>query len=166
MRLKEIGTVYSEEVKTVLGTRDGGMLVGSYYSRTTVRLEDGEFTFKQTGGDGIDALLIKYEPMVGEKIEVKDAETINNNDDSSIEKIIPAQDGGYVVGGTFYSDINIGTNNIVNSGKKDVILTKYNVSGEIQWVKSIGGSGNEYISILSEIKDGSYIVAIKLIQQK
>ena len=159
--LKEIGTVYSEEVKTVLGTRDGGMLVGSYYSRTTVRLEDGEFTFKQTGGDGIDALLIKYEPMVGEKIEVKDAETINNNDDSSIEKIIPAQDGGYVVGGTFYSDINIGTNNIVNSGKKDVILTKYNVSGEIQWVKSIGGSGNEYISILSEIKDGSYIVAIK-----
>ena len=159
--LKEIGTVYSEEVKTVLGTRDGGMLVGSYYSRTTVRLEDGEFTFKQTGGDGIDALLIKYEPMVGEKIEVKDAETINNNDDSSIEKIIQAQDGGYVVGGTFYSDINIGTNNIVNSGKKDVILTKYNVSGEIQWVKSIGGSGNEYISILSEIKDGSYIVAIK-----
>ena len=159
--LKEIGTVYSEEVKTVLGTRDGGMLVGSYYSRTTVRLEDGEFTFKQTGGDGIDALLIKYEPMVGEKIEVKDAETINNNDDRSIEKIIQAQDGGYVVGGTFYSDINIGTNNIVNSGKKDVILTKYNVSGEIQWVKSIGGSGNEYISILSEIKDGSYIVAIK-----
>lgn len=157
---KEIGTVYSEEINTVFGTKDGGMLAGGYYSRAGITL-DGTIKLKQTGGDGGDGLLIKYEKVEGEDIEVKRAESLQANSDIYLYKTIKTQDGGYLTVGAFDADIKTDTVEIINNGRRDVMLIKCDKLGKVQWSRAIGGNNTEYFNSVTETVDGNFVVGMK-----
>ena len=79
-----------------------------------------------------------------------------------IGSIVETNDGGYLVGGYFKSaSIELGngislTNTNVYS--IDGMIIKYGNSGEVEWTKVIGGTGDEKINSVSETTDGGYIV--------
>ncbi len=66
-------------------------------------------------------------------------------------------DGGYILAGSS-SDSNDGDVS-GNHGGGDVWIIKIDFIGNLQWQKSLGGSGNEWSSTIHQTLDGGYIVA-------
>lgn len=69
-------------------------------------------------------------------------------------KLISTSDGGLILGG--HSNSNSGDVS-GNHGAIDIWVIKFNPSGEIQWKKTYGGSGDEMLASISEIADQGYI---------
>jgi uncharacterized repeat protein (TIGR01451 family) len=65
-------------------------------------------------------------------------------------------DGGYIVGG--YSNSNDGDVSGTH-GDYDFWVVKLSNSGDIQWQKSLGGSGEDQANSIRQTNDGGYIVA-------
>jgi hypothetical protein len=59
-----------------------------------------------------------------------------------------ASDGGYIVSGFTES---------VGAGGQDGWLTKLSATGEVEWQKALGGSGNDYLRALAATPDGGCI---------
>ena len=83
-----------------------------------------------------------------------------------INSVAETSDGGCIAGGQFWStSLDLGNGiKFKNKGtdqynRGDGIIIKYNSSGEIEWAKQIGGSGNESIMSVKQTSDGGYIVA-------
>ena len=64
-------------------------------------------------------------------------------------------DGGYIVGGTSYSNDGDVTN---NSGLGDYWVVKISSTGIIEWQKSFGGTNDDIILSIKQTLDGGYIV--------
>ncbi len=65
-------------------------------------------------------------------------------------------DGGYIVGGNSTSNNGNVTG---NHGGYDCWVVKLDVNSSIQWQKSFGGSGTDYLRHIVQTKDGGYIWA-------
>ena len=70
--------------------------------------------------------------------------------------VVETEDGGYFIGGHSQSDNYDLTTHI---GFFDGWVVKLNKAGEMQWKKSLGGSGEDYINSVVQTKDGKYICA-------
>ncbi|MCI8700279.1 MAG: hypothetical protein HFJ47_02930, partial [Clostridia bacterium] len=64
----------------------------------------------------------------------------------SFNSVIETKDGGYLVGGGSYQ------------GSAHGELIKYDINGNVQWSKTIGGKGNDDIRVVIETQDGGYLV--------
>ncbi len=68
-------------------------------------------------------------------------------------------DGGYVLGG--YSNSNAsGEKSEDSRGLIDAWIVKTDANGMIVWDKTIGGSGDDFMTSISETSDGGFIVGI------
>jgi hypothetical protein len=77
----------------------------------------------------------------------------SNDEAVSIQQ---TNDGGYVVAG--YSKSNDGEVS-GNHGNADYWVVKLTNNGTIEWQKSLGGSGFDYVNSIQQTNDGGYIVA-------
>jgi len=68
----------------------------------------------------------------------------------------PTSDGGYIAAGFTNS-----TDYYINAiyGNSDVWVVKTDATGNVQWVKSIGGSADEWAHSLLQTDDGGYLIA-------
>ena len=83
--------------------------------------------------------------------------TIGGNDSEVLSSMIQTTDGGFLVGG--YSKSNISGEKTENSrGGNDCWIIKLNSSGNIEWQKTIGGSGTDYLFSLIETNDSGYLI--------
>jgi len=65
-------------------------------------------------------------------------------------------DGGYIIaGGTWSNDGDVSGNH----GSKDAWIVKLDGNGNIQWQKTLGGSGYDVAVSIQQTSDGGYIVA-------
>lgn len=69
-----------------------------------------------------------------------------------IESIMQTRDNGYVIGGAITLPVGI---------ESDAWIIKLGSSGEIEWEKVYGGSGNDQIGSLVQVSDGGYVAAAK-----
>jgi hypothetical protein len=76
--------------------------------------------------------------------------TIGGGDRDYGYSIIQTSDGGYAVAGWTWS---------FGAGWNDVYVVKLDGSGNIQWTRTIGGSGKEEGSSIIQTRDGGYAVA-------
>ena len=204
------GSSNTSLVKCVLGTKDGGVLVGGIFSN---RIQLGSDTFVSNGG--YDIFILKYNSnfeiewaqafggeasdaltaleetsdnkfiiggnfyqtiTVGEfelenslssdglliildnNGEVLSANNIGNDKEVGIKTISMTEDGGYLAGGYYSGELQIGNENLVSNGNVDSMIIKYNNSNEIEWVKNVGGTGIDYIYSIKSLGDGGFIV--------
>ncbi len=150
---KSFGGSYQDSINSVATTSDGGYIVGGYFSST---IQVGNETLTNNGSYGSDGLIIKYSSSG----DVEWAKNIGGSSDDSIRSVAEASDGGYIVGGYFYSDsIQVGDVTITNSnsGWPDGLIIKYSNSGEVEWAKSFGGSSYDQITSVASTSDGGAI---------
>ncbi len=83
--------------------------------------------------------------------------TIGGTDYEYLIDISQTLDGGYILGGTSASDIS-GDKTENSKGDDDYWVVKLDASGNIQWDKTIGGNGKDYLNSISQLSDGGYIV--------
>ncbi|WP_294247810.1 T9SS type A sorting domain-containing protein [uncultured Chryseobacterium sp.] len=76
--------------------------------------------------------------------------------DEYASSIIQTADGGFMIAGS--SNSNNG-NVTGNHGNSDYWLLKLNAMGNLQWQKSLGGTGNDFATSIIQLADGGYTVA-------
>jgi hypothetical protein len=84
--------------------------------------------------------------------------TIGGNGADQLTSIPQTSDGGYILGG--YSNSNASGEKTENSrGSSDYWIVKLNSKGNIQWDKTIGGSEEDHLSSIREIRKNEYVLA-------
>ncbi|PSR55167.1 hypothetical protein AHMF7605_17460 [Adhaeribacter arboris] len=140
---KTFGGEYDDFLSSIQQTRDGGYILAGFSntpiigSKTEAKLgywivklkEDGSKEWdKALGGEGYDNL-------------------------ASLQQ---TKDGGYILGGSSYSEPSGQT--LQTKGDFDYWLIKLKADGSKTWDKTIGGSGADIFSSLQQTSDGGYIL--------
>ena len=161
--------VVGDNIRSVIETNDGGMIVGGYFSSTSINLGEGtageEIIINKNDDGYSDGLIIKY----NKDGKVEWAKAIGGNEEEEIKSVIETQDGGMIVGGYFSStSINLGegidgedviVNNTYNYYDNGLII-KYRSDRKIEWVKVVDPNYDVYVGSVSETSDGNVLVAV------
>ena len=148
--LERIGDTYLDEIASVVGTSDGGYLVGG---RSAGTITAGGETLTIIGA--IDGVLIKYRSN-GSAEWITSIGGVDGSD--RITSVTETTDGYYIVGGYFQSSsFTVGNYTLTNAGGQDGMVIKYSSNGSVEWATSIGGSGNDQITSVAGTSDGGYI---------
>ncbi len=75
---------------------------------------------------------------------------IGGNADDFGYSVQQTSDGGYII---------VGYTNSYGAGYDDIYLIKFNLNGDSVWVKTFGGSNNDYGYCVQQTSDGGYIIA-------
>ena len=129
-------------------TSDGGYVLGGLSSSAP----SGN---KTSAGFGLDDYWVVKLDLNGNK--QWDRSFGGTNDDwlNSLQQTV---DGGYILGGYSASGVS-GNKTGANFGGEDYWLVKLDSTGNKQWDKSFGGTGDDELFGLQQTSDGAYILA-------
>lgn len=144
---KAIGGNQSDNLRAMYQTSDGGYIFGGGSSSFI----SGEKTENSRGFH--DYWIVK----VNKNGKIEWDKTIGTKGSESCESIQQTSDGGYILGGGSSSDIS--DEKTENSrGYRDYWIVKLDAVGNIQWDKTIGGSGYETLREIAELTKNTYIL--------
>jgi hypothetical protein len=146
------GGVEREELSKIVLLTDGNYLLGGSSFSDASPVEDLTGKTENSRG-GNDYWLVKIAPD-GSKIWDK---TIGGEKSDELRDVVAMADGGYVLAG--YSESDIGGDKSENSrGREDFWVIKFNSNNEIDWQRTLGGSGDDDCYAVLATTDGGYLV--------
>lgn len=140
---KTFGGSGFEWARDVLPTNDNGYILLAYSSSL-----DGDIT---SNHGGYDAWIVKIDSVGA----IQWQKTIGGTDDEELFNILITLDGGYIIAGHTSSNNGDVTG---NHGLGDGWVLKLDSTGTIEWQKTYGGAGDEYLYGIRKTTDGGYIV--------
>ncbi|WP_309641522.1 T9SS type A sorting domain-containing protein [Flavobacterium sp.] len=85
--------------------------------------------------------------------------TYGGSEGDTSYSIIQTNDGGYIsCGYTTSCDGDIVGNHSCGEGNADLLVFKIDVTGSVQWTKSIGGTGTDFARSIVQLNDGNYVI--------
>jgi len=129
---KTFGGTSDDYAYPICETSDGGYIVA------------GET--RSFGAGWSDFLVIK----LNSSGDIQWAKTFGGTNSDWAFSISKTSDGGYIVAGYTYS---------FGAGSSDFLVIKLNSSGNIEWTKTFGGTGDDWARSICQTSDGGYIVA-------
>jgi uncharacterized delta-60 repeat protein len=141
---KSLGGSWYEEASSIQQTTDGGYIVAGW-----VNSEDGDVSENH---GLVDYWMIKL--TAAGNIDWQ--KSLGGSGWDVAYSIEQTTDGGYIIAG--YSESNDG-NVSGNHGNYDYWIVKLTSSGDIDWQKSLGGSGWDVAYSIEQTTDGGYIAA-------
>ena len=152
VQAKEIGGMSYDRINSVASTSDGGYIIGGEFESNRIDLGNGVILLNKGKSDG---MIIKYS-ISG---EIDWVQIIGGKSDDSIESVVETSDGGFIAGGYFSGNIDLGNAvKLTSKGVCDGIIIKYSSSGEVEWVQTLGGEYEDKIESVTETSDGGYVV--------
>ena len=147
----------TDKINYVIETRDGGYIAVGTFDSGSIDLGNGVgLEGRYTWNVG---MIIKYNKS-GEAEWAK--EVSRNGGIKEITSVAETSDGGYVIGGYFDRNIDLGNGIVLDhkssSSTYDGMIIKYDENGKIEWAKGIGGNGHEYVYSVTETNSGEIIV--------
>lgn len=141
---KTLGGNREEIARSILPTTDGGYIVAG-----STKSNNGDVS----GNHGeADAWIVK----LNRSGTIQWQKALGGSSEEIARSIQPTTDGGYIFAGSAKS---INGDVSTNHGNSDAWIVKLSNSGAIQWQKSIGGTGNDFVNSIQFTADGSYIAA-------
>ncbi|MCP4458407.1 MAG: DUF4493 domain-containing protein [Cytophagales bacterium] len=141
---KSLGGSANDYAESIQETSDGGYIVAVQSNSL-----DGDITGNHGGNDYWVVKLDVSGNLSWEK-------SLGGTGHDYAYSIQETSDGGYIVAGSSQSSDGDVTG---NNGNYDYWVVKLDVSGNLSWQKSLGGSGGDYAYSIQETSDGEYIVA-------
>jgi len=143
--IKTFGGSGGDYAFSIVQTSDGGFVAAGHTFSN-----DGDFAGLNKGGT--DILVIKINSS-GAKEWVK---TFGGSGGDLGISISNAPDGGFILTG--YGDSNDGDFAGLNKGFDDILVMKINSTGEKQWIKTFGGTGDDRGFSIAQTQDAGYIL--------
>ena len=145
-----IGETNEDYINAIAETSDGGYIVGGNFKSSSIGLGNGiGLTNKNSDRDG---MIIKYNAAG----EVEWAEEIGGTGADIIRTVAKTSDGGYIVGGYFYSstiDLRNGKS-LINKGSYDGMLLKITAKMGVPEVQELEIENNrKEFKITTDIKE-------------
>lgn len=155
---KSFGGSESDLLQSIALTNDGGFILAGVSS-------SNKSIDKKEDSRGMDDFwIIKLNAKGSEEWQV----TIGGSFQEKLHSIKPTRDGGYIIGGSSYSEKSIATidENGQTKGEKstesfgniDYWVVKIDNNGKIQWQKSFGGRYVDELRSIDTTTDGGYIL--------
>lgn len=144
---KNIGGSKLDQAQSIVQTNDGGYIMAG-----STQSEDGEGAGNNVNKGLEDCWIVKMD-AVG---TIQWSKLIGGSIFDFALSIIQTKDGGYLVSGYTYSDDGDLPEN-PNSFSSDAVIIKLDASGNMEWLKTFGGSGFDIIFSIKETHDGGYI---------
>lgn len=141
-----IGGNSMDLLRAAVSTDDGGFILGGTSSSNI----SGDKT--ENGFGSGDYWIVKLN-FSGNIVWQK---TIGGSDFDYLYSLSITSDGGVVCGGVSNSDSS-GNKTENNIGANDYWVVKLDSLGNIEWQNTIGGTDNDYMTSVSQTKDGGYI---------
>ncbi|HEY0741724.1 MAG TPA: hypothetical protein VGD40_09685 [Chryseosolibacter sp.] len=107
------------------------------------------FTTVNTEGDIVKTDTLFIDAVSG--VTRSDASQIEDTGDA----LAHTSDGGFIIGGTITTIAGDGG---MGNGGRDILLIKIGPFRTIEWIKTIGGSGDETVSAVREADDGGLVI--------
>jgi len=73
------------------------------------------------------------------------------------EAITSTNDGGFVIAGTMLTRSIDGKE--FGNGERDILLAKIDAFGNVQWIKNLGGAGDEVVASIQETSDRGLLIS-------
>lgn len=128
---RTLGGTEGEHAFSVIGTSDGGLVVGGY-----------TYSF---GAGGLDCLLAKFDSS-GNHLWTK---ALGGTDADDCYSVIEASDGGLVVTGSTWS---------FGAGMWDILIAKFDAAGGHLWTRTLGGKPLDIGYSVIQVSDGGLVV--------
>ena len=144
---KTIGGSGGDNLRSVKQTADGGYILGGESSSNT----SGDKTENSWGNE--DYWVVKLDATGA----IQWQNTIGGSGGDFLYSLQQTTDGGYILGGSSWSNIS-GDKTENSVGGWDYWILKLNATGVIQWQNSIGGSDDDELYSLQQTDDKSYIL--------
>ena len=144
---KSLGGSGSEFLNSFEPTIDGGYILGA-------------FSGSNISGDKTENSRGSYDYWVVKLNRDKNIEwqkTIGGDRFDWLYSVQQTTDGGYILGGSSESNKS-GEKTDSARGGEDYWVLKLNSTGNIEWQKTIGGSGYDRLSSIQQTSDGGYIL--------
>ena len=141
---KSLGGSGYEEARSIQPTTDGGYIIAGSSSSN-----DGDVSGNH-GGD--DFWIVK----INSSGEIEWQKSLGGSSQDWAYSVAQSTDGGYIIAGTSEStDEDVSGNH----GAEDCWIVKLTPAGEIEWQKSLGGSGDDRAWLITNTADEGYIIA-------
>ncbi|MCC6584587.1 MAG: T9SS type A sorting domain-containing protein [Chitinophagales bacterium] len=144
---KSIGGNDAEELYIASLTNDNGIIIGASSASDI----SGDKT--QSSRGDFDCWIIKLD----ETGVIQWQKTIGGDGKDIIRAIQQTTDGGYFVGAQTLSDLS-GDKTEASEGNRDMWLLKLDVSGNIEWQNTIGGSAEDILLTAHQKSSGSFFI--------
>ncbi|MDP4267266.1 MAG: SBBP repeat-containing protein [Bacteroidota bacterium] len=130
---------------------NGNIYIAGYFSSSTISF--GNIKLTNTGME--DIFLAKYDA----KGNVIWATSIGGTKNDEAKSVAVDATGNIYITGIFSSPtITLGSTTMTNAGENDIFLVKYDISGNVLWAKSAGGTDYDYSnSVAVDTAGNSYI---------
>ncbi|MFN0276953.1 MAG: T9SS type A sorting domain-containing protein [Chitinophagales bacterium] len=136
-----------DELYSLHQTADDGIILGGH-SWSGI---SGDKTEESRGLS--DYWIVKLDPLGN----VQWDKTFGGDSVETLRNLYETPDGGYIIGGHTLSGAS-GDKTEESKGMSDFWIIKINAAGEIDWQKTIGGTGNDLLYDIRTTPDGGYIV--------
>lgn len=138
-----------DELFDVAASADGSMVaVGQFHGSMTV-----DATSLTSAGLS-DVLVIRLAPD-GSVVWTASA---GGTDQDIANGVTALADGSAVVTGFFAGTVTFGSTSLTSVGMRDVFVARIGPDGAWQWATRGGGSSDEFVSRITEVSDGSFLV--------
>lgn len=142
---KSFGGTLDETATSIKQTNDGGYIVAGKTNST-----DGDVT------DNIYLSLDFWILKLNSTGDIQWKKTLGGSQEDFASSINQTNDGGYIVAGSTKFSFNGGIPG--NHGDYDFWVIKLNSIGNIEWQKTLGGSGTDNALEIQQTLDGGFIV--------
>ena len=149
VKQKTVGGNDKDEPQSMCLTKDGGFVVAgnSFSQKSGEKLEDNRgFIYS-------DFWVIKF----SNSAEIQWQKTIGGDNLDFARSITRTDDGGYIIGGESMSDSS-GNKKENSRGSSDIWIVKLDSIGNVEWDKTIGGSGSDICTSIRQTHDRGYII--------
>ena len=147
-REKSLGGNAEEDFSAWDFTKDGGIVVTGY-SMSGI---SGNKTKPSRGG--FDFWVVK----LAKNGKIQWDKAIGGKKGDVSESILQTSDGGYIVGGSSFSNISGEKSQNAYSNQYDYWIVKLDSAGNKQWDKTIGGADYDYLYFVQQTHDKGYIL--------
>lgn len=143
---KTLGGSGDDQANSICTTSDGGYVIAGYTTSS-----NGDITLNQGYAD---YWIVKLNALGN----IEWQKTYGGQNQDIATSVKQTTDGGYIVGGHSSSNSGNVTGNH-GSYTYDYWVIKLDSSGNLQWQKALGGSGEEFAYDIKQTTDGGYIIA-------
>jgi hypothetical protein len=141
---------FASEVAT---DANGNIFIAGYFKSLNITF--GSITLPNIGGN-FDVFIAKYNTSGN----IVWAKSYGGSDADYAYSLSTLGNGDIVMAGSFRSStITFGSSTFTNSGVEDILLIKYDASGNIVWVKSDGGDGLDRANSIATDANNSIVMA-------
>ncbi|QRR01454.1 T9SS type A sorting domain-containing protein [Dyadobacter sandarakinus] len=145
---KTFGGEHSDFAPIVRLCADGGYIAGGSSVSETISGDKSQ----PTRGD-MDYWVVKFSKDGTKQWDKR----FGGSKTDQLTTLIATSDGGYLMGGTSWSDQGGDKSDALN-GINDIWIVKIDSSGTKEWDKSYGGMGGDRLGSISQTRDGGFIL--------